>query len=103
MSNSHGIDDNRLNLNNDNSTMIDDIELDNIFDDSEQEVKQQESTLLSQQQEEWNYLKEDLHFLLTFQSIFYISEAAIKYVGANLADVLEWLLTHQHIDYEFYT
>ncbi|CAF1127806.1 unnamed protein product [Didymodactylos carnosus] len=35
-----------------------------------------------------------LHFLLTLQACFYISEAAIRYVATNLADLLEWLLVH---------
>ncbi|CAF0862895.1 unnamed protein product [Didymodactylos carnosus] len=38
-----------------------------------------------------------LHFLLTRQSLFYVSEAAIKYVASNIADILEWMLSHSEV------
>ncbi|CAF1111670.1 unnamed protein product, partial [Didymodactylos carnosus] len=41
-----------------------------------------------------SFIKRISHFLLTLQSCFYISEAAIRYVATNLADLLEWLLVH---------
>ncbi|CAF0935291.1 unnamed protein product [Didymodactylos carnosus] len=44
-----------------------------------------------------SFIKRILHFLLTLQSCFYISEAAVRYVATNLADLLEWLLVHPDV------
>ncbi|CAF0927811.1 unnamed protein product [Didymodactylos carnosus] len=40
------------------------------------------------------FIKRILHFLLTLQSMFFMSEAAVSYVATNLCDLLEWAINN---------
>ncbi|CAF1489749.1 unnamed protein product, partial [Didymodactylos carnosus] len=59
-----------------------------------QNCDEQNSTHVTNEDGVVLFLKRILHFLLTLQSMFFVSETAVSYVALSLCDILEWAVDH---------